>query len=143
MTKPMARPMVVDSPERKRRTSREMRMIHWFWDRVGGTLIKEFCVVRRSPTCEARRLDAVIVKNGPRQIVRQSEISVEGKDLIVIQAKTGRLGMNVMGQTLFSRELLVQHCKPRSVEAVALVMDDDDVLRPLLEKYGGRVEVVR
>ena len=144
MTEQMARPTIVDSPARmSRRTNRERPMIRWYWQQVGGTLIEEFCVVRRSPTCEVRRLDGVIVKNGPRQIVHQSEISVEGQDLIVVQAKIGRLGMSVMGQTLFSRELLLQRCKPRSVEAVALVMNDDDVLRPLLEKYGGRVEVYR
>ena len=105
-------------------------------------LIEEFCVVRRSPTCETRRLDVVIVKNEPSRIVHQSEISIEGKDLIVVQAKIGRLGMNVTGQTLFSRVLLLQRSKPRSVEAVALVMNDDDVPRPLLEQYAGRVVVL-
>jgi len=117
-------------------------MIHWYWQHVRGTLIEEFCVVPRSRTCGIRLLDGVIIKDGPFQIARLPDISVEGKDIIVVQAKIGRLGMSVMGQTFFSAQLLQQRCKARSVEAVALVMGDDDVLRPLLEQYPGMRVVI-
>lgn len=75
-------------------------------------------------------------KGGPFVIARQSEISIEGQDIVVVQAKAKRLGIYLMGQTLFSAQLM-QRFRPRSVESVALVNKDDDVLRPLLEQYPG------
>jgi len=51
-----------------------------------------------------------------------------------VQAKKGRLGMYLMGQTFFSEQLL-RRFKPKSIMSVALCRKDDSVLRPLLEKY--------
>jgi hypothetical protein len=45
--------------------------------------------------------------------------------------------MSLMGQALFSAELLRGRFKPASVEAVALCAKDDAVLRPLLEAHEG------
>lgn len=39
-----------------------------------------------------------------------------------------------MGQTLFSMELM-RRFNPRSMKSVALCSQDDEILRPLLEKY--------
>ena len=119
----------------------ETPMTRWYWNEVGGTLIEEFCVVRPSQSCGTRLLDAVIVKDGPFQIARQSEVSIEGRDIIVVQAKAKRLGMYLMGQALFSAQLVVRF-KPRSVESVALVAQDDAELRLLLEQYPGMRVVV-
>jgi hypothetical protein len=41
-----------------------------------------------------------------------------------------------MGQTLFSKQLL-ERFEPKSVESIALVAKDDDILRPLLEQHDG------
>src|SRR5262245_49269059 len=122
-------------------SKRETPMTQWYWQQVGGTLIEEFCAVPRSKTCGTRLLDAVIVKGGPTVRARQSEVSIEGKDIIVVQTKAGRLGMSLMGQAFFSAQLM-HRFKPRSVEAVALVLRDDAVLCPLLEQYGGMRVVV-
>lgn len=51
--------------------------------------------------------DAVILPNGGTRITHGSEVSIEGQDIIVIQAKAHRLGMYLMGQALFSRELVI------------------------------------
>jgi len=59
----------------------------------------------------------------------------------VIQEKAHRLGMYLMGQTLFSTQLM-KRFKPSSVRSVALCMKDDSVLRPLLERYKGMEMVV-
>ena len=61
--------------------------------------------------------------------------------MIVVQTKNERLGMYLMGQTLFSRELVNRRFHPRSVRAVALVRLSDEVLEPLLREYGCEVEV--
>lgn len=74
-------------------------------------------------------------------IAGQSDMSVEGRDIIVVQAKASRLGMYLMGQALFSAQLM-QLFSPRSVESVALVLRDDEVLRPMFEQYAGMRVVV-
>jgi hypothetical protein len=43
--------------------------------------------------------------------------------------------MYLMEQTLFSEQLLRKIHNPKSVLSVALCTKDDEVLRPMLEKY--------
>lgn len=119
----------------------ETPMTRWYWQQVGGTLVEEFVVVERSATCGQRLLDGVIIQDGEFKMARQSEVSVEGQDVIVIQTKASRLGMYLMGQTLFSAQLIRQF-NPRSVKSVALCSQDDAVLRPLLEQYPGMQVVI-
>jgi hypothetical protein len=119
----------------------ETPMTRWYWQQVGGTLVEEFCAVRPSVTCGVRRLDGVIIKGGESRIARQSEIAVEGRDIVVVQTKAQRLGMYLMGQAFFSAQLM-KPFRPRSVESVALVAQDDAVLRPLFEQYDGMRVVV-
>ena len=119
----------------------EAPMTRWFWQQVGGTLVEEFCAVRRTPSCGQRLLDGVIIKGGECRIARQLEVSVEGQDVVVVQAKAQRLGMYLMGQALFSAQLMTAF-RPRSIESVALVAQDDSVLRPLFERYEGMRVVV-
>jgi len=120
---------------------REPAMTRWYWRQVRGTLIEEFLAVRRTATCGQRLLDGVIVRGGAFRIARQSEVSVEGQDVIVVQTKVGRLGMYLMGQAFFSAQLM-QRFKPRSVVSVALCHQDDDVLGPLFKQYPGMQVVV-
>jgi hypothetical protein len=116
-------------------------MIRAYWRRVGGTLVEEFPAVRRSATCGQRLLDAVILPVGEGRIADWREVSLEGQDVIVVQAKAHRLGMYLMGQTFFSARL-IQRFNPASVKAVALCKRDDSVLNPLLEQYPGMEVVV-
>lgn len=113
-----------------------------YWESVGGTLMEEFRAVRRSAVQEQRFLDAVIVLGGPKRILdraEHSEMDLRGKDIVVVQTKAGRLGMYLLGQALFSRELM-RAFAPRTVMSVAVCEQDDAALRPLAEKYG--VEIV-
>ena len=119
----------------------ETPMTRWYWQSVGGTLIEEFVAVKETAGSGRRVLDAVIIKNEETLIAKQSEVSLEGKDIIVIQTKASRLGMYLMGQALFSRQLIMMF-KPKSVKSVALCNRDDAVLRPLLEQYEGMEVVV-
>ncbi len=119
----------------------ETPMTRWYWEQIGGTLVEEFCAVRRSATCGVRLLDGVIIGEGEFRGAQQSEVSVEGRDIIVVQTKAKRLGMYLMGQAFFSAQLM-KRFGPRSVESVALVAQDDDVLRPLFEQYEGMRVVV-
>lgn len=120
---------------------RETPMTRWYWKQVGGTLIEEFCAVERVLGDRGGRwIDGVIIKGGEFKIARQSEVDVAGKDIIVIQAKDGRLGMFIMGQAFFSAALL-EAFKPRSIESIALVAHDDSVLGPIFRSHD-RMRVV-
>ena len=111
-----------------------------FWCGVGGTLIREFVLVSRSATAEVRRADAVILINGDRREANWRErMPLKGEDIIVVQTKTGKLNMGLMGQALFSADLL-RAFNPRSIRSVALCTADDSALHPVFDRYPG-VEV--
>jgi hypothetical protein len=114
-----------------------------YWKEVGGTLIEEFRVVDRSVGCGHRDLDAVILPKGERRRVLPTErrsISLQGQDVIVVQAKASRLGMYLMGQAFFSVHL-VRRLGVASVRTVALCTDYDEVLGPIARDHG--IEVVK
>ena len=130
-------------------SKRETPMILEYWRRVGGTLLEEFMVTARTATCGRRLVDAVIIPKGERRRVPKGERhrtraeSLEGKGVIVVQAKATRLGMYLMGQAVFSADLVKRFSKPASVLSVALCTRDDSVCRSLLEPYPHvRVEVL-
>ena len=83
-----------------------------FWKSVGGTLIEEFPAVKRTDSNSKRLMDGVIILNEETRIAKASEVDLEGKDIIVVQTKVNRLGMYLMGQALFSKELM-KNFKPR------------------------------
>jgi len=121
----------------------ETPLIREYWQQVGGTLVEEFPAVKRKRDAEARYIDAIIIPGEETRIARPSDVSLEGKDIICVQAKRGRLGMYLMGQALFSKQLLESGFNPKSVLSVALCTKDDEILRPLLEKHDNvRVVVI-
>ena len=110
-----------------------------FWKSVGGTLIEEFPAVKRTDSNSKRLMDGVIILHEETRIAKASEVDLEGKDIIVVQTKVNRLGMYLMGQALFSKELM-KNFKPRSIRTVAICGKDDSVMRDLSEQFG--IEVV-
>jgi hypothetical protein len=119
----------------------ETPMIERYWNQVGGTLVEEFYAVYRSETNGEIRIDAVIIPDGPKQRASQDEFILDGKDIILVQAKASRLGMYVMGQAVFSPKLIRRNNNPASIRPNALVNENDYVLGPLLEDFPD-VEVV-
>ena len=112
----------------------ETPLLHRYWQMIGGTLVEEFVAVQRGRFHGERRIDGIIIKNEIHDIKNQDEVDIAGKDIIVIQVKAKRLSMTLMGQAVFSHELMKKF-NPRSIETVALCKKDDSVLRPLLAKY--------
>jgi hypothetical protein len=89
-----------------------------------------------------RRLaDGLIVLGGEYRRATSREVILQDRDVIVVQTKADRLGMSLLGQAFFSRELISELFSPRSVRTVALCRYDDAVLRPLAERFGIEVEV--
>ena len=115
----------------------ETWMILKYWNEVGGTLIEEYPIVRGSTNRGRRNVDGLIILGTKKQkLPSTSFVPIEGKKVIVLQAKNRGLGMPLMGQTLFSK-MLVKKLKPKSVRSIALCIKDDEVLRPMLEKFTG------
>ena len=112
----------------------ETPMTRWYWQKVGGTLVEEFPAVARTPTNGQRLIDGVVIVGGEKRIAKAAEVDLAGKHVVVIQSKRGRLGMYLMGQALFSPELIKRY-GPAVIESVALCEQLDTVLAPLLEKH--------
>lgn len=117
---------------------RETHMTLWYWEQVGGALIEEFMVLPRQEGQGRRLLDGLIVLGEPKKkLPAGSRFNIESRDVIVVQTKNSRLGMYLMGQTLFSAQLIKRFFRPHSIQAVALCAKNDLVLQPMLEAYEG------
>jgi hypothetical protein len=119
----------------------ETPLTRWYWNQVGGLLIEEFVVVSKSAKAAQRKLDGLIILGEPKSRTGPIEFDITGRDVIVVQTKTSRLGMYLMGQALFSRDLALA-LGAKSVRSIALCIKDDKVLRPLLERHEGCEVVV-
>ena len=123
-------------------SKRETPLTRAYWKQVGGTLIEEFVLVPRGESNGVRLIDAIILPDEETKILKQKNVVLEGKNVIAVQTKAKRLGMYLMGQTIFSEELLKKYHKPKSIQSVALCTKDDSVLRPLLESKPNRKVMV-
>jgi len=113
-----------------------------FWDEVGGTLIEEFPAVLRGKNNSQRLMDGVIILDSETKIASWKDISLKNQDIIVIQTKAHRLGMYLMGQAFFSKELMKKF-EPKSIRSVIVCTKDDSVMRPLAEQFGLEVKVYK
>ena len=106
-----------------------------YWEEVGGTLVEEFPAVFRGTGNAQRLLDGLIIQGEPKVIAKASELTIKGKDIIVLQTKANRLGMNLMGQAIISKKLM-ERFEPKSIRSVAICTEGDSILEPLLKDYG-------
>lgn len=110
-----------------------------YHNREGGLLIEEFKAVKAGKDNGHRNLDGVIILGESKKISDKKFVDVEGKDIIVIQTKKARLGMYLMGQAFFSRQLMKRY-KPNSIRTVAICGKGDEVMEKLADKF--EIEVV-
>jgi hypothetical protein len=106
-----------------------------YWDEVGGTLVEEFPAVLRGSGNAQRLIDGVIIVGEPKKLAKPSEVSITGKDIIVLQTKANRLGMNLMGQAIVSTKLM-EKFEPKSIRSIAICSEGDSVLEQYLAEYG-------
>lgn len=106
-----------------------------YWEQVGGTLVEEFPAVLRGTGNAQRLLDGLIIQGEPKVIAKATEVTIKGKNIIVLQTKANRLGMNLMGQAIISKKLM-ERFEPNSIRSVAICTEGDLVLEPLLKDYG-------
>lgn len=114
-----------------------------FWDQVGGLLIEEFCAVSadKAKGISKRHIDGVIILGEEKESRIGGQYAIKGKDIIVVQTKANTLGMYLMGQALFSKELMLEY-EPSSVKTVAICKASDPVMEALCEKYNIEVVVI-
>ncbi len=106
-----------------------------YWEQVGGTLVEEFPAVFRGTGNAQRLLDGLIIQGEPKVIAKATEVTIKGKNIIVLQTKANRLGMNLMGQAIISKKLM-ERFEPNSIRSVAICTEGDSILEPLLKDYG-------
>ena len=115
-------------------------MTRWYWREVlkKGTLIEEYVAVERAEddSNAPRFMDGLVILDGPFETSDDVRCDITGKDVVVIQSKNKRLGMYLMGQALFSRQLILAK-GAKSVLSVAVCRKDDKVMRPMLEAHPG------
>ncbi len=118
----------------------ETPMTRWYWREVlkKGTLIEEYVAIDRAEddSNAPRFMDGLVILDGPFETSDDVRRDIIGMDVVVIQSKNKRLGMYLMGQALFSRQLILAK-GAKSVLSVAVCRKDDKVMRPMLEAHPG------
>lgn len=118
----------------------ETPMVEAYWQSVGGLLVEEFQAVPPSLVTSGRWVDSLILPARERRRFRWPHVppgfAIDCEEVIDVQAKAKRLNMPVMGQALFSAELVKLRFRPSRVRAVALCTKDDAALRALLAPFG-------
>ena len=112
-----------------------------YWEQSGGLLIEEFLAIKsnKAKSTAKRLIDGVIVLGEPKNIQSGGNFDFTGKDIIVIQTKASRLGMYLMGQAFFSKELMKRY-NPKSIKTVAICGKNDSEMHNLCTQFS--VEVV-
>jgi hypothetical protein len=117
----------------------ESALTRAFWDEVGGTLIEEFCAVRRSSESGRRMIDGIILVDAEKRIaVRGEGLSPTGHDVVCVQTKATRATITLVGQAIFTPLLISTQWQPRSIRSVAIYTDDDPILSEIMDAH--RVE---
>ena len=118
----------------------ETPMTEWYWREVlkKGTLIKEYVAVERAKDGSngSRFMDGLVILDGPFKMSDDVRCDITGKDVVIIQSKNKQLGMYLMGQAFFSRELLLKK-GAKSVRSVAVCRKDDKAMHELLVAHQG------
>ena len=115
-----------------------------YWENLeNGLLIEEFLAIpqSRDRSVGRRLIDGVIVLNVEKAIQYGGTFDLEGKDIIAIQTKATRLGMSLMGQAFFTREIL-KRFKPKSIKTVAICGKGDIEMEKLCEQASIEVVVI-
>ena len=111
-----------------------------YWEDLGdGTLYEELRVVDAKAGVRSRRdVHGVIVLGEAHRIASPGEragVSLNGKDVIVIQTKATSLNPYVFGQALLSMDLIRMRWAPRSLRSVLVCTADDPGLRPVIGAF--------
>ena len=114
-----------------------------YWETVGGLLVEEFLAIPMSKdkTIGKRLIDGVIVLGEENSIQSGGTFNLEGRDIVAIQTKATRLGMYLMGQAFFTREIL-KRFNPKSIKTVVICGKGDTEMEMLCKKADIEVMII-
>ncbi|MEP1353253.1 MAG: hypothetical protein ABJX32_06130 [Tateyamaria sp.] len=114
----------------------ETPLTEQFWKEVcNGAYLPEFMLVSRTSNQARRLADAVILTDRPHGRAQRSDYpNLNGENVVVVQTKAHRLGMNVMGQAVFSARLL-KNLGANAVRSIILVTAEDAAMQNLLDDF--------
>jgi hypothetical protein len=113
-----------------------------YWETIGGLLIEEFVAVKAAKGQGKRPIDGLIVMGEETRIHGDNTYDITGKDVIIIQTKSSRIGMYLLGQAYFSK-FLIEKLGPKSIKSIAICGDDDIVIGQLAREHGVEVVVIK
>lgn len=115
-----------------------------FWEATGGFLIEEFIAIppTKDKLIGKRLMDGVIILGIAKGIQVGGTVELEGKDIIVVQTKSDRLGMYLMGQAFFSKQIM-QRFNPKSIRTVAICGEFDEEMELLCKANAIEVVVIK
>jgi hypothetical protein len=106
-----------------------------YWlDHCDGALYEEFPAIRSSKDCAKRLIDGLVLNGQPKEIKKFFQGMIKGADITVIQTKSIRLGMYLMGQAYFSREIM-RRFEPRSIRTVAVCGKGDSEMKIICDQF--------
>jgi len=108
----------------------EDAVVHEVWREFPGRLAPEFVVESERP----RRIDGVIVEAAEaRLLTPRQTFSLADENVIAVQAKRGKIGLGLLGQTLFGARLIErQHPTVKSVMPLAAAVYPNTRVQELL-----------
>ena len=114
-----------------------------YWESVGGLLIEEYLAIpgNKEKNVGKRLIDGIIVLGEEKSNRKGGSFNFKGRDIIVIQTKSNRLGMTLMGQAYFSREIMKRY-NPKSIKAVAICGSGDAEMEALCKEADIEVVVI-
>lgn len=113
---------------------------YWQEHRHLGRLHEEFLAIPGGKETGKRLIDGVILHGTKHETGRIKQEEIEGAEITVIQTKGGRLGMYLMGQAFFSREIM-QRFNPLTIHTVAVCGRGDVEMEALCAVHGIEVWV--
>ncbi len=113
-----------------------------FWQehRHVGRLHEEFLAIPSSKETGKRLIDGVILHGVKPELGRINPKEIEGAEITVIQTKGGGLGMYLMGQAFFSREIM-KRFNPLKIHTVAISGRGDGEMEAICAAHGIEVWV--
>lgn len=124
-------------------SKRESMATKWFCEHhLKGLTIYEFQLVKASPKerISRRLVDAIVIDPGTGYKEADSKYQpLKGKRVVIVQTKAARLGMYLMGQAYFSKQLALE-LGAGSFRTVAICKEIDVQMEKLCKENA--IEVV-
>ena len=77
-----------------------------YWEEVGEPSLRNSLLSFVELEMPSVFLMGLIIQGEPKVIAEATEVTIKGKNIIFLQTKANRLGMNLMGQAIIFKKLM-------------------------------------